>query len=341
MTRALGWLSMTKKNVNSREANLNERLGIDKTVKLRENLFHRLVNKHWHHSKEMLSQLVPLSHMVERSSEIFTKKIPDKVYQSVNWHEDPHVTIIDLTIGVTPDDIYKMNTYRSWAVERVAEALPLHRKYEEPEARVHGALLSIFSPEEKDYHLALKYHVTIFSLQEGLALNLDPTRYREVGAPFVLGHVSHLRKVLPLKVWLEEFYRAARLFKDEEDEFSFFVGFGKLILPTGEAANFIKEKIETFIKEESPVSESQVVLRILRGWDVPPEESKIIMKIIEGLNEEQRRIVLAALEGLNEEQRRIVLAALEETDEEKRRLMLKLLTAPPEKIELIKKVLEG
>ena len=146
----------------------------DRRITLKEDLFHRLFNKHRAASLKALLQVFPLAGMHEISSEIFPEKIPDKIYQSLNWKDDPRLFFLDLTIEVNPEDIYKMNTYRSWGLEQVTRHLPRRRKYHEPEERVHGALLSIMAPEDEDRMLAARYHVEVLSLQEGLPLDIPP-----------------------------------------------------------------------------------------------------------------------------------------------------------------------
>ncbi len=148
-------------------------------------MFHRLLNKHRDGVLKVLVQLMPVSRMHEVSSEIFPRKVPDKVFQSIDWQDDPRYVFLDLTIEITPDDIYKMNTYRSWGMEQVAARLPLHRKCDEPPERVHGVLLGMIAPREEYRSLARRFHVSLLSLQDGLPLNLSLDDYLEVGSPFV------------------------------------------------------------------------------------------------------------------------------------------------------------
>ncbi len=85
-------------------------------ISLKEDLFHKLFNKHREAARITLAQLLPITGMREISSEIFPKKIPDRIYQSENWDDDPRLFFLDLTVEVNPDDIYKMNTYRGWGL---------------------------------------------------------------------------------------------------------------------------------------------------------------------------------------------------------------------------------
>ena len=327
----------------------------ERKVSLREDLFHKLFNHHRQAAMKALSQLLPLVGMQEVSSEIFPEKVPDKVYQSANWDEDPRLFVLDLTIEVEPDDVYKLNTYRSWGLEHVARRLPRRRKYHEPEERVHGALLSILSPDDNDRSLANKYHVELLSLQEGLPLDLPPSGYVEVGAPFVLGRICWLKHRLTTEEWLQELREAARMFRDDENEVAFLLGWGKILLPSGSEANYIKDEIDKLIREELQMSSTAVVRKVLQAWDVPPEESKIIERVLEGMDAEQRKIVLAALEGMDAEQRKIVLAALEGMDAEQRKIVLaalegmdavkkqvflRMLDLPSEKLQKMLKLLE-
>ncbi len=307
-------------------------------ISLREDLFHKLFNHHRHAVMKVLSQLLPLVGMHEVSSELFPEKVPDKVYQSANWDEDPRLFVLDLTIAVEPDDIYKLNTYRSWGLEHVARRLPRRRKYHEPEERVHGALLSILSPESNDRSLANQYHVEILSLQDGLPLDLPPSEYVEVGAPFVLGRICWLKKRHPTEEWLEELRTAARMFRDDENEVAFLLGWGKIILPSGSEANYIKDEIDKLIREELKMSSTAVVRKVLQAWDVPPEESKIIERVLEGMDVEQRKIVLAALEGMDAVKKQVFLKMLE-VPSEKLQKLLRLLENP-EKMERLLSILE-
>ncbi len=296
-----------------------------RTISLREDLFHRLFNKHRDGAFRALDQLLPMEGLQEISSEIFPKKVPDRVYRSVNWEKDPQLLFLDLTLEVQPDDIYKMNTYRSWGLERVAEKLPRRRKFHEPEERVHGSLLSIMSPDDDCRRLAQNYHVDILSLQDGLPLDIPLELYPEVGAPFVLGKISWLRNQVSVEEWIDALKTAAKVFHDDEEEMVFLLGWARVILTTGTKVTFIKQEIEKIIREELKMSTTSVVKKILTAWNIPPVESKLIM---------------AALEGMDAEQRRIVLAALDDMDEKKKRLFLKMLDLPPEKIDQFLQLME-
>ncbi len=311
-------------------------------VPLKESLFHSLLDKHREGSLKALNQLLPLTGMREISSEIFPKKVPDKIYQSAHWDEDPRFFFLDLTIEVNPDDIYKLNTYRSWGLERVSARLPRRRKYHEPEERVHGALLSIMAPSEDDRELAQRHHLEILSLQEGFPLDIPPSECVEVGAPFVLGKIAWLKRSgRPTEEWLKELRTAARLFRDDVNDVAFLLGWGKIILPSSTEEAFIKREIDKLIQEELGMSSAAVVRKILQAWDIPPDESRIITKVLEGMMDaEQRKIVLAALEGMDAEQRKIVLAALEGMDAVKKRIFLRMLELPPEKLRKLLQLLE-
>ncbi len=313
----------------------------DKDRPSKEDLFHRLLNKHRDGAFKALAQMMPLTQMREVSSEIFPKKVPDRVFQSIDWRDDPRYVFLDLTIEITPDDIYKMNTYRSWGMERVAARLPLPRKLNEPQERVHGVLLGMFAPRQEYLPLAQGFRVSLLSLQEGLALNLSLTDYLEVGSPFVLGHLSWLKHQQPLNEWLEHLRKAVQVFQeaDDEDELAFLLGWGRVILPEGTEETFIKRALDEIIEEELRMSTSTVVKKILQAWDVPHEERTIIARVMEGLDEEQRKIMLAALEGLDEEQRKIMLITLDRLSAQQRTRLVRILE-DPEKLERLLTLLD-
>ncbi len=123
----------------------------------------------------------------------------------------------------------------------------------------------------------------------------------------------------------ESFKEAVHSFRDDENEIAFLLGWGRLILPSGSETSFIKQVIDNIIREELRMSSTMVVRKVLQAWDVPPEDSKIIARILEGMDPEQRKIVLAALEGM---------------DERRRAVLSRFLDLPPEKLEQLSRLLE-
>ena len=141
----------------------------------------------------------------------------------------------------------------------------------------------------------------------------------------MLGKVCWLKRSLATDEWLEELQKATRVFRGDENELAFLLGWGKIILSSGAEATFIKKEIDKLIREELKMSSTAVLRKVLQAWDVPPAESKIIVRVLEGLDAEQRRIVLAALEGL---------------DDVKKQVLLRMLELPSEKLRKLARVLE-